>query len=1030
MLKMPSGRPDVYLWVLICFFLSGFTGLIYQTAWSQQLTLVFGASEPAVATVLAAYMGGLALGAAWAGARAARLRRPVLAYALLEAGIGICALFVPCGLRLADALQVWLLGGTELGVVDQGSTLFYLVASFAILLLPTALMGATLPVLARHAVTRDDQLSARIGWLYTVNTAGAALGALFSAFFLLPHWGLLPTVWTAVLLNGLIFLCAGALDRASRAAPSLAGPAPETPSRMPADGRFILPVMLVSGAVSFTFEVFWTRLLTHVLGGSVYAFGTMLATFLVGLALGAGLALRFATDRERARLAFAAAEAGVAILFLGAFWLADFWPGLGASGAHRPWTGAGLAALVLLPGALCLGATFPLAVRIRAASAEQASAASGAVFAWNTVGAIVGAIGGAFFVLPALGYAHTARGLALVSLALALWVLRPAPRPRAAGRLAVLGVVALLTVGLWPLAPPWQLLRHSPLGQNQQPADEPSASGGGDVVFHAVGRSANVLLVDQLSGWRLTTNGLPESLIERPGVRLAALKVARYMAGLPTVARPQGRSWLVVGLGGGVMLEEIPPSVTAIDVVELEPQVIAANRAVSSLRRKDPLADPRVRLHINDARSALRLGTRRFDAIVSQPSHPWTAGSSHLFTREFFQLVHDRLNPEGVFLQWIGVSFIDDELLRSLVATLTDVFPQLEVYVPQGSAAVLFLGAKTRLQLVANGEAGLALAPTLWPNLGVDQPLDFAVARWLDDRGARAFGGNAPRVTDGHNWLKTRAPQILTAPLRIADLEELLAAFDPLPGMDLDRCEVVRRLLRERGTVARARRVAAQITERRAQQLAAAMIARAAGETRQAEQLLRSLLLPGSDATGERRRVLSELLQLYREEIRRGQQLALIADLADPEAAVVAGWQASGASDWTALRQLEARLATIPARDPLAPDALRLRAEWRIHRGTPAEAAAAAALVEAAASGFVRWGDLLLRAEAGVAALDLPIASVSLVEIADGLRAGWIPGKVLPQALSLLDRLARSVPDPEAPRIAVLRQRFAELESR
>jgi spermidine synthase len=247
--------------LLICFFVSGFAGLLYQTAWTRQFTFVFGTSELAVATVLAAYMGGLAAGAA-AGVRLARrIRRP--------AAIGA-----------ATALYVFFFGGSADPPAAGGfaRSLFTLGSSFAILLIPTGLMGITLPLLARHAVRRESEIGSRIGVLYATNTLGAVAGAAAAGFALLPTLGLARTVWAGAGANALVFCAAVLLARG--ALPVAYAPVARAGRGVRAPGGWILPLVLVSGAVSFTYEVLWTRLLGHLLGGSVYAFATMLASFL------------------------------------------------------------------------------------------------------------------------------------------------------------------------------------------------------------------------------------------------------------------------------------------------------------------------------------------------------------------------------------------------------------------------------------------------------------------------------------------------------------------------------------------------------------------------------------------------------------------------------------------------------------------------------------------------------------------------------------------------------------------------------
>jgi spermidine synthase len=298
--------------LLSCFFLSGFAALLYQTAWIRELSFVFGTSDLAVAAVLAAYMGGLAIGAAAAARIAYRIRRPVLAYGLLELAIAGCALLVPWGIRALNALYVgWLSGSSILADgIPPVATLLQLAGAFAVLLPPTAFMGATLPLLARHAVHREEEIGARVGVLYAVNTIGAIAGTVLAAFWLMPTLGLRQTVWAGAALNALVFALAALLARASPLSEDTAAPRPDAAQ---ARGAFwILPAILLSGAVSFVYEVLWTRLLGLVLGASIHAFATMLASFLLGIALGSSVASRFATTRARAGLGFALSQLGIA----------------------------------------------------------------------------------------------------------------------------------------------------------------------------------------------------------------------------------------------------------------------------------------------------------------------------------------------------------------------------------------------------------------------------------------------------------------------------------------------------------------------------------------------------------------------------------------------------------------------------------------------------------------------------------------------------------------------------------------------
>src|SRR5262245_60165310 len=262
--------------LLLCFFLSGFAALLYETAWAREFEFVFGTSEIAVVCVLAAYMAGLATGSALAARLVGRVRRPVLVYGLLELGIALSALAVPSAIRAATWMLTAWMGGQPAppDMASVSGALFYAITAFAVLVVPTSLMGATLPLLARHAVRSQEEVGTRVGALYAINTAGAVAGAISTGFVLLPELGLRSTVYVGAATNALVFAAAAALSRRVGR-----GTEPAAPERVHwAPFHWVLPLILFSGVASFTYEVLWTRLLGHVVGGTIQGFATMLGS--------------------------------------------------------------------------------------------------------------------------------------------------------------------------------------------------------------------------------------------------------------------------------------------------------------------------------------------------------------------------------------------------------------------------------------------------------------------------------------------------------------------------------------------------------------------------------------------------------------------------------------------------------------------------------------------------------------------------------------------------------------------------------
>jgi predicted membrane-bound spermidine synthase len=904
----------------------------------------------------------------------------VLTYALLEIGIAVSAIVaVPALLWLAN-VTLQALFGNQPAPPDgdhAGTTLFYLLSAFVALAMPTTLMGATLPMLARYAVSEESQIGRRIGLLYAMNTAGAVLGALITAFLLLPELGLTRTIWVAATLNGIVFILAVALARRVSPKPAAKGyslggeewvpgslqpppPAPAAPpprrprtpvwTTRPGTG-WVLPLMFLAGAVAFFQEVLWTRMLSHVVGSSIYAFGVMVASFLSGIALGGGVGAAVARTRERAAhalalaLIIAAAAAGAAYLSL-----ENLLPSQGGLLQNvRPVLGFSMplnalfSGLLLLPMTLAIGMTYPLAVRVLARDADDAAPASARVYAWNTVGAILGSLAAGFVVIPAVEYEGAIRVAVLASAALgivAFWALvPPAGKP---ARFAVASLCVLATAGgAWfRPQPPLKLLVTSPLDVGDS----------GRVIHYDVGRSASVIVLTRDGGLTLRTNGLPEANMDAPGTA-PRFHGELWLSPLAVLARPDARDVLVVGYGGGVVIETMPPSVQRVDVIELEPEVIEANRATAHLRKRNPFNDPRVNIVINDARGALRLTSRRYDALISQPSHPWTAGASHLYTREFVALAHDHLNPGGVFVQWMNVNFMDEALMRSLAATLLSVFDELRVYRPDPTT-VMFLASDSPLSIEQRlADTGLPLrsAPLHYARFSINTAEDLASALVLDTDGARKLAFGAPLITDDDNRIATSNVFEKARGMTGDAAGRLLAAHDPMQRAD----SIVYRRLHE--------------------SLSFPYLARRNGvfvvfDHSQADRLARMSQILGQNADGEYARAFyyratrqvtrsQELLRLaiddypqaeaLRLEFLRGWLPALANGSAPPEiadlarelsplpAAVLAAARHAVKNEWEQLALADARLAEIPWTHEWHTEATELRVLWRLRVTSP-----------------------------------------------------------------------------------------------
>ncbi|MBW2495365.1 MAG: fused MFS/spermidine synthase, partial [Deltaproteobacteria bacterium] len=763
--------------------------------------------------------------------------------------------------------------------------------------------------------------------------------------------------------------------------------------------HWILPAIALSGFASFSYEVVWIRLLGILLGGSIQGLATMLASFLLGIAIGSAVAARFARDPVRAAHGFGWAQIGTATLSLLAFALADRLPELaqavGAGRAGSLTANALIAAFGLFPGALCVGATFPFAVRLFARHESQAGPAAARVYAWNTVGAISGALATGFALLPSLHFAGTLVLAAGLNLCLALataGLTRPRLRIVAGAAIACLAVIAIR-----PPEAPQKILRYGALSGAQQ---------AGDVVYYGVGRSSTVMLFDQGDGWRLVTNGQPESTILRPNPGPERFVTARWLGVLPSLLHPSARSMLMIGLGGGLSLEAAPSAIEKIHVIELEREVVNAHRALEKLRGFSPISDPRVEVVINDARGALMLTDARFDAIVSQPSHPWTAGASHLYTREFFSLVSKHLEPDGVFVQWIGIAFVDEALLRSIVATLLEVFPQVAVFRPI-AGSVLFAASHREIDPVATAAIALEASPSDYSRYGLWRTEDLIAGWYLNLEGARRFSEGADINTDDRNQLATRSAGLGASALRGQPANELFAPFDPIPlrAAEFETTYLVRRLA-ARNESARAVKLANKESDP-TQRMTNLGWATANESPNRAVAHFRSAL--ERDPTAQSARF--GLLKTKRHPARSDDpdRLELAQPLVGTASAVVTGWRLAAEGEWQALRELEPELAAAEWFDPAYSDAQRLRAQWRAASDDPALHAEAVAI----ASEFLRSSGLSEDLLVGAQAFAVANQGQSAVQLLDALGKRRPAQWILRAAVELVDSLPPEIDEAQ-----------------
>lgn len=675
----------------VLFTASGFAGLIYESIWTQYLKLFLGHAAYAQSLVLAVFMGGMAAGAAYCARRSARLANPLAGYALVEALVGIAALgFHGVFVGLTDwayAVLLPALGG-------EGAALAAKLALACVLILPqSVLLGMTFPLMSA-GLARAHPLAAgeSVAMLYFTNSLGAAAGVLASGFVLIAWVGLPGTLRTAGMLNLFIAAAVWLLARPARH-PSLQA----APDRDAGAGRTLLLVAGLTGLASFVYEISWIRMLSLVLGASTHSFELMLATFILGLALG-GLAVRrradAAADPARA-LAWVQVAKGLAAL--ATLPLYDFSFSIMETLMHGLARndvgyvlfnagGAGIAGLVMLPATFCAGMTLPLltAALLRRGGGE---AAIGRVYAANTLGAIGGVVLTVHAGLPLLGLKGSLLAGSLVDVALGVGLLAlflpPRQVARAAAACALLVVAAGLAFDLDARKMTAGVFRHGELATSQE----------AQILFEKDGKTATVHLVKYPEATSLRTNGKSDGSINLdPAGERGSDEITMVLTGaLPLALAPATKSAAVIGIGTGLTTHTLLQSLSIerVETIEIERAMAEASRRFAP-RNGAAFADPRGEIFIDDAKTFFSTHARRYDLIVSEPSNPWVSGVSSLFTREFYRRIRAHLNPGGMLVQWFQLYEIDASLVASVMRALGEQFPHYAVFAASDHDLLIF----------------------------------------------------------------------------------------------------------------------------------------------------------------------------------------------------------------------------------------------------------------------------------------------------------------------------------------------------
>ncbi|MFQ6094054.1 MAG: fused MFS/spermidine synthase, partial [bacterium] len=660
--------------LLILFLASGVCGLIYEVVWMRMLTVVFGNTVFATSTVLAVFMAGLALGSFYFGRYIDRCGRILRVYALLEIGIGAYALFLPLLLSAITPFYIWVYRTFGTGYYALGLIRF--VISFLLLLPPTTLMGATLPVLSRYFIKSRETVGKEVGLLYGLNTLGAVVGCFGSGFVLIAVLGVKQTAYLAAAINLLIGMVAFTLQRkgsvgvASGSAVDVRGKTDGEPY-----SRNVLTLILVgfglSGFAALAYEVLWMRSLVYVMATDTYSFSAMLTTFLLGLAVGSLLVSRFIDSRGDLVFSFGCLEAAIGLLALTGIPAMAGLMGL----SERMWQAGGVEAgwtlraeiyfidtfLVMFLPAVLMGMTFPIVSKIFTPDIRRRGRSIGSVYAANTIGAIAGSFAGGFILIPLLGIQKSIALTAALNGAVGAGLVLLTKQPKLRMKRHTIVLVAILLL-IMAFALPQDIISKLFVEKKK----------GFDLVYFKEGVTTTTTIHKDKNTAQLllATNGISVA-----GTDFMLMTTQRIQGHLPLFLHKNPKTVLTVGFGSGETSWVISThGVERVDCVEISPEVVEAARFFTRINY-NIMDNPIFTAVIMDGKNYVLMTDKRYDVIMNDSIHPALAGNGSLYAKEYFSSCRDRLNPGGIMSSWIPLFGLSEQDFKILLKTFQDVFP-------------------------------------------------------------------------------------------------------------------------------------------------------------------------------------------------------------------------------------------------------------------------------------------------------------------------------------------------------------------
>jgi len=816
-----------YFYIYFCFFFSGLTSLVYETIWTRMLSLIFGHTVLAISTVLAVFMGGLALGSYLLGRWVDDSRRRPMEglwqwlgkgnssvslrlYGILEGIIGLYVLLTPALIGTVE--KTYVLIASQGGFSYNALSLACFFMSFLALIIPTTCMGATLPVISKFLIHSREELGGKLGGIYALNTAGAVTGSALAGFVLLPVLGARTSLLAGALINIWIFILIFYVahvfaaekgdDKGSASPVEEASPAAEkAPAPLPP--RVFRWIILSFGFVGFSsmvYEVAWTRAICLAIGSSIYAFSIILTTFLLGIALGSAVFSLFFARRQNSVTLLAWVEAAVGAssllltFFFGnlPFFFYKIFPII--QGSHFSLVLGDFLlcfAAMIVPTAL-MGFAFPLVAQICTTNLSSLGKSIGTVYSANTLGCITGSFLAGFVFIPLLGVLSTMKTGILANLVVALALFLCASSVLSRWRILVQSLSCLLLIGATFALPAWNtgVMSCGPAIYarmwEQMDRVEFLNKIAQRPVFYKDGLSSTVSVhqavypdFEPLKDYAVRKNFVALRVNGKADASTisANMQTQILLGYLPAILHPSPKNVAVIGLGSGITLDTIrrAPEVKRVDCAELEPAVVEAAGYFSKYNHR-VLTDSRVRLFTTDGRLMLLASPERYDLIISEPSNPWIAGITNLFSVEFYRICERRLAPGGLLCHWFHLNNLLPPDIKMILNSFYSVFPFGSLWSSGDGRDLILIGRKEDQLIDPARLKRLYEIPVLRQalrKLGFLSPESLLASYLMDAATAREIAAISPLNTDDLPLLEFSAPRSLYQDTTLINLEGL-----------------------------------------------------------------------------------------------------------------------------------------------------------------------------------------------------------------------------------------------------------------